>query len=574
MAEVLYRKWRPQRLDEVVGQEPVTQTLRRAVALGRIAHAYLLCGPRGTGKTSTARILAKSANCLAPQDGEPDNECNICLAINEGRALDLVEIDAASNRGIDDIRDLKERINYAPAEARHKVYIVDEAHMLTEPAFNALLKTLEEPPPHVIFVLATTEVHKLPLTIVSRCQRFDFRRIPVAMMVSRLEAICADEEVEATAEALTLIARTARGGLRDAVNLLEQAVVSYGSPLDEGRIRDLLELGGDETALELASNIVRKEVREGLKSIDDVAGEGADLRQLHRGVVEYLRAVLLLKSGAETSLGYPDDTVSTLRSLAEGTTLEHVVRALKAFAGADLRRDSASPLPLELAMVDSATEPPPAPQATAPPRQAPAAGARRTPDSRAARAPQAAGGGPRTAPADRTARQAPADRDRARPAPVSAAIQEHADPAVRLDSNWLTLVNSLRRSKGKRFWLGPLLKTCESRDIGDGLITLTFSHQSHMERMQEELDNPGSRKTLQDAFEKVMNGPYELRVAVVGGEGRAPAANASRTSPLVRAAQAMGARIVDVKEDQDGQQKDDEAGAAASEAHAGSSAGA
>ena len=162
MSEVYYRKWRPRRLVDVVGQEPVTRTLRQAVALGRVAHAYLFCGPRGTGKTSTARILAKAVNCLAPQEGEPDNECVVCRSMNEGRALDLIEIDAASNRGIDDIRELSERVRFSPGEARYKVYIIDEVHMLTEPAFNALLKTLEEPPDHAIFVLATTESHKVP----------------------------------------------------------------------------------------------------------------------------------------------------------------------------------------------------------------------------------------------------------------------------------------------------------------------------------------------------------------------------------------------------------------------------
>ena len=179
MSEVFYRKWRPRRFDEVIGQDIVTQTLRNSVALERVAHAYLFCGPRGTGKTSTARILAKAANCMVSQGGEPDNQCNVCVSINEARALDLIEVDAASNRGIDDIRNLRDKVHFAPGEARYKVYIIDEAHMLTEPAFNALLKTLEEPPPHAIFILATTESNKIPLTIVSRCQRFDFRRIPM-----------------------------------------------------------------------------------------------------------------------------------------------------------------------------------------------------------------------------------------------------------------------------------------------------------------------------------------------------------------------------------------------------------
>ena len=258
MSMVLYRKWRPQRLDQVVGQQAVTQTLRNAVVQGRVAHAYLFCGPRGTGKTSTARILAKAVNCLAPQDGEPDNACETCVSINEARALDLVEIDAASNRGIDDIRSLRDKIHFTPNDARYKVYIVDEVHMLTEAAFNALLKTLEEPPGHAIFVLATTEAHKVPLTIISRCQRFDFRRIPLDTIVDRLAHLCREEGVEAAPEALKLIARSAGGSLRDAENLLEQAIVSYGSPLGEENARNLLELDSDERAIELVEHIVKR----------------------------------------------------------------------------------------------------------------------------------------------------------------------------------------------------------------------------------------------------------------------------------------------------------------------------
>ncbi|CAI8009098.1 DNA polymerase III subunit gamma/tau, partial [Geodia barretti] len=216
--EVLYRKWRPRALDEVVGQATVTNTLKNAVTSGRLTHAYLFCGPRGTGKTSTARILAKAVNCLDPQNGEPDNACENCLAVIEGRALDLIEIDAASNRGIDDIRDLSDRIGFAPTQSQYKVYIVDEVHMLTDAAFNALLKTLEEPPGHAIFILATTEVHKVPLTVVSRCQRYDFRRIPIEAMHQKLAQLSAAEGVEAEAEALDLIARHSTGSLRDAEN--------------------------------------------------------------------------------------------------------------------------------------------------------------------------------------------------------------------------------------------------------------------------------------------------------------------------------------------------------------------
>src|SRR4030043_329445 len=215
-SQVLYRKWRPRTLAEVIGQEPITQTLRNALRSGRVSHAYLFCGPRGTGKTSTARSLAKAINCLNLKDGEPCNTCEMCLAISQGRALDIIEIDAASNTGVDDIRSLREKVNYAPNQARYKVYIIDEVHMLSTSASNALLKTLEEPPPPVIFILATTEAHKILPTILSRCQRFDFRRLSQADVTSRLDYICQKEDIHIDPEALRIIARNATGSLRDA----------------------------------------------------------------------------------------------------------------------------------------------------------------------------------------------------------------------------------------------------------------------------------------------------------------------------------------------------------------------
>ena len=563
VSEVFYRKWRPRRLDQVVGQEGVTQTLRNAVALDRVAHAYLFCGPRGTGKTSTARILAKAVNCLHPQDGEPDDECEICRSIDEARALDLIEIDAASNRGIDDIRNLREKVHFSPNQARYKVYIVDEVHMLTEQAFNALLKTLEEPPQHVIFVLATTEVHKVPLTIISRCQRFDFRRILLETTVARLTKLCEDEGIEAPQEALRLIARASAGSLRDAENLLEQALISYGSPLSEDQVSDLLELGSDERALELVGHVVSGSVREGLTVINEVADEGIDLRQLHRGVMEYLRGVLLMKSGADSSLGYPEDTKARLRSMAKGASLTLVVRALKRFAGADLRRDISSPLPLELALMESsmeddavATRPrQPLAQAsvshgtgpaTTASRAAPSQG--RTAESggpdpvsigtRVVAAPPGRGGRPAEGPASADSPGRPPDK-------------EPSEPLPGLEGQWSDILRSLSRYKGKRFNLGALLRDCREREVADGTVTLRFSYRSHMERMQEELEDPQTRKVLEDALAKALDGPHNIVVSVVEGRGNGPRQSASQRSHLVRAAQAMGARVVGEKEDEE-----------------------
>ena len=550
MSEVFYRKWRPRRLDQVVGQEAVTQTLRHAVTQDRVAHAYMFCGPRGTGKTSTARILAKAVNCLSPQDGEPDNECAICVSINEGRSLDLIEVDAASNRGIDDIRNLRDKVHFSPSEARYKVYIVDEVHMLTEPAFNALLKTLEEPPDHAIFVLATTEAHKVPLTIISRCQRFDFRRIPSAETVARLAQLCQDENVEADAEALALIARRASGSLRDAENLLEQAVVSYGSPLTEEQLRDLLEMGGDERAMELVDHIVNKSVKDGLTLINDAAGEGGDLRQVRRSVMEHLRGVMLLKSGAGPFEDYPEETRARMESLAERTSLEHLVHSLKAFAKADVRRDSSSPLPLELALVESSVEPE---VLVSRPEPRPAARA----PSQAPRAPAPPVTRPRPATVQAPPppeRSAIADPPATAPAAMPVAPGElPSEPQQRLETLWDGIVKGLRTHKGKRFNLGALLRVCAQREVENGTITLKYSHSSHQERMQEELDDLEAGKVLRDTFSGAMDGTYDIRAIVADGGG-GTRQSPSQRSHLVRAAQAMGAQVTGEKEEE----RDDE----------------
>ena len=543
MSEVFYRKWRPRRLDQVVGQEPITQTLGRAVALGRVAHAYLFCGPRGTGKTSTARILAKAVNCLSPEQGEPDNDCEICRSINEGRALDLIEIDAASNRGIDDIRNLSDKIRFAPNEARYKVYIIDEVHMLTEPAFNALLKTLEEPPAHAIFVLATTEAHKVPLTVISRCQRFDFRRIPVELIVDKLGDLCREEGIEASTDALALIARRAGGSLRDAENLLEQVVVSYSSPIAEEQVRDLLQLGGDEMALELVGHIVKGAVRDGLAVINKVAQQGSDLRQLHRGVMEHLREVLLLKTGAGASRRYPEDVTSQLGSLAGEVSMDRLVHILKSFATVDLRHDSSSPLPLELALVESTAGPP----ATAATPDRPAEAAR---ESRPA---YSAGGSPAPPrPRARVERDAPPSRSVAPATRREVGNNTAGDPPAGTDAGLDGQVKEIARGLrhiGKKYKLGALLNGSRACELSDGAILVRFPYASHIERMEEELNDPEVRRSVAEVVSKVMDGPYDLRPTLMAGSTNGPRQSAAQRSPLVRAAQALGARVVSEKEE-------------------------
>ena len=535
MAEVLYRKWRPRALSDVVGQETVTNTLKNAVSGGRLAHAFLFCGPRGTGKTSTARVLAKAVNCVSPIDGEPDNACDRCRAINESRALDLIEIDAASNRGIDDIRDLSDKIGFAPTEFPYKVYIVDEVHMLTDQAFNALLKTLEEPPAHAIFILATTEIHRVPLTIVSRCQRYDFRRIPLAAISEKLAALCQEEGVEADPDALEILARHSTGSLRDAENLLEQAVVSYGSPLAGDQVRDMLELTGDDDALELCELAVQAKTAEGLALINKVAAQGSDLRQLQRAATDFLRAVMLAAMGAEDMSGFPDAAAEKVRAIAASADQARALRTLKAFSEADMRRDSSSPLPLELALIESASEPrmvaaAPAPAMSAQPQTAyrPAAsaqGGRAQPS--APRRPQSA-------------------------APPSRAASEPAPPPAdaRSDPNWDNLLRSLR-SVGSRFKIGALLRSARGHemDADGGRIIVKFAHNSHIERIREEIENPAVGKEVREAIAQTMNGEYELVLELANGGG-GPSPRQSNQSHLVRAAQAMGARLIEKYEEE------------------------
>ena len=543
--QVLYRKWRPQKLADVVGQESVTQTLQRAVATDRISHAYLLCGPRGTGKTSTARILAKAVNCKSPIDGEPDNECHACVSISEGRALDLIEIDAASNRGIDDIRSLSDKINFAPNEFRYKVYIIDEVHMLTEQAFNALLKTLEEPPDHAIFILATTEAHKVPLTIISRCQRYDFRRIPLSAMSQKLAELCGAEGVEATEEALEILARSATGSLRDAENLLEQAVVSYGSPLQGDQIREMLGLGGDAEALKLARHVVAKTVGEGLSTINEVSNSGADLRQLQRSVTEFLRSVMLIKSGSTDELGYSEEVTTQLRAAASGSELSHLLRAIKAFSSADMRHDSSSPLPLELALVESSLAPEPVSQ-QAPARQTQAAAPARQqqpPRSAAPNSNQNYSGASRQTqqrqPDNRPASRPPPRRDMSEPLPE--------DPAARLEVQWPEILRALRNT-GSRFKLGPVLRSARGVSLDGNRIVAPFTHESHFERFKGEMDNPGVKREVSAIINQAMGADYEI-VGQLSTENNGPTRKQANQSHLVRAAQLMGARIVEQREE-------------------------
>lgn len=354
--QALYLKWRPQAFEEVIGQGHVTETLRNALRQGRIRHAYLFSGPRGTGKTTNARLLAKAINCQHPDiDLRPCNECGPCIAVNEGRFLDLIEIDAASHTSVDDVRDLRDKIAFSPSEGTYKVYIIDEVHRFSGAAFDALLKTLEEPPAHAIFVLATTEIDKVPATIKSRCLMFEFRRVSVREVVNRLALIAQDEGIQVEDAALELIARQGTGSVRDSISLLDQIMTDPDEKITLETAQNLLGAVSTRAVQEVVWAIIQADSLAGLEALNSAIDMGADPRQFGQQIIEHLRQVMLAQLGGIDLVDASDEMRGIYAEQSRQIERRRLLKALRHFteAVADLRGGWQPQLPLEIAIVES-----------------------------------------------------------------------------------------------------------------------------------------------------------------------------------------------------------------------------
>lgn len=352
----LYRKWRPSTFEDVKGQDHIVKTLQNQISSGRIGHAYLFCGTRGTGKTSIAKIFARAVNCEHPSDGSPCNECGSCRSIQSGSSMNVVEIDAASNNGVENIREIREQVQYPPTEGRYRVYIIDEVHMLSTGAFNALLKTLEEPPSYVIFILATTEVHKIPITVLSRCQRYDFRRITIDTLTAHLKKLTTAEQIQAEDKALTYIAKAADGSARDALSLLDQCVAfHYGTLLTYDNVLEVLGAVDSSVFSGLLRSVINKQTTECIQKLEEMVIQGRELGQFVTDFIWYLRNLLLIKTAedAEDMLEMSEDNIRQLREEAkmiDGETLMRYIRIFSELSN-QLRYASQKRVLIELALI-------------------------------------------------------------------------------------------------------------------------------------------------------------------------------------------------------------------------------
>lgn len=536
---VLARKYRPQKFADLVGQEATARTLQNAIRSNRVAHAYLFVGPRGLGKTTTARLLARAVNCAEGPAPEPCGTCDSCLEIARGTCLDVIEIDAASNRGIDEIRDLRERVHLSPASCRRKVYIVDEVHMLTNEAFNALLKTLEEPPAHVLFVLATTEPQKVPETVRSRCQRFDFRPIAAAKIVARLGEVAALESLRAPAAALEAIARAAGGGMRDAFSLLDQAATLGGGEATVEAVAEVVGGVPEALAARVAEAVERRDLAAALEGLATVEASGYDLSSLGTALLDRFRAHLRRDARGDAaavggrrlvdSIGLLVEALDRARRSAHPAAFWEAALARLCLLAEEEERIEAVAERLE-AMERRLLggDAPPASSALPAPR---AAAAR----ARGITAPPRALASSSTAPVAAAAPTAPA-APHAPPAPIAgAAMTAPADgaPLPRIERSWEEIVDRVRAARGPR--LAAFLKESRPAVLDGDALVIEFRFPFHRDGFAAD---PQGLTALSDAVSGLVGRPVAIETRLVAGAERAAAASAAEAeaAPAARAA--------------------------------------
>jgi DNA polymerase III subunit gamma/tau len=561
MSQALYRKWRPRQWDEMVGQEHVVQTLRNAISGGRVGHAYLFSGPRGTGKTTAARLLAKAVNCLAPQAADrPCNRCALCQAVNEGRFLDLIEIDAASNTSVEDVRDLRDKINFSPTQGAYKVYIIDEVHMLSTAAFNALLKTLEEPPPHAIFILATTEIHKIPATVLSRCQRHEFRRIPVREIVKLLEDIAEQEKLVAEPEALTLIARQATGSMRDAISLFDQ-LMSTGQKVTLASAQLVLGTATSQVVIDLVQAILQRRPAAGLNQVRVALDAGTDARQFARQIVDYLRNLLLIKMGSGDQVDATAEQRSQMAQDAQAFDTPWLMETLRIFnsAAVDQRSSWQPGLALELAIAQSVEDP----AAFYHPAQAPAAvqthpvQSQAQPGEDAARAaPQAAtalASAPSAKEASAPARPAREPASTGKPAASGAAPAQGAAPPAGIragepsvagfqgiQQNW-PKIRALVKKRNPM--TEALLNSCKPMGIKEGVLILGFRG----EVIKSKMESNDNLQIVRQAIKEATGFEIQVNCLITTGKGSSLPNDMDHDGMVGTALRDLGGEIVDIK---------------------------